>query len=143
MKLCILIVVIAVVLIFGGWLINKREGFTTHERDGVLCPPFLNGIDEHLLPPSVVFVVQGYNYKDTPKIYRDGQLVTPLQYAWDYANMTYFLVVSAPFGLCDSMWILETTDFVKPLVFEGRTAKRMTVELERRRNDFHKWSLSC
>lgn len=142
MKLYVLVVIVAILLLCA-WLVNKREGFTMHERDGLLCPPFLNNADEHLMPRSVVFVVQGYNYKDTPKIYRDNQLVVPLQYAWDYANVTYFLVVSAPNGLCGSSWILETTDFVKPIVFEGRTTKLMNVQLERRRNDFHKWSLSC
>jgi len=94
------------------------------------------------MPLSVVFVIQGYNYKTTPKIFRDQQLVTPLQYAWDYGNMAYYLTVYAPNGLCGSDWILETSDFVEPIVYEGRSERKMNVTLQRRREDYHKWQLS-
>ena len=136
--LCILAIIVLFILAR-----KTREGFTLHERNCKLCPPFLNNRDAYLMPNSVVFVVQGYNYESTPKIFRDGKLVTPLQYAWDYGNMAYYLTVYAPNGLCESDWILETTDFVKPIVYEGRSEKEMTVTLKRRRAGFHKWCLSC
>jgi len=95
------------------------------------------------MPDSVVFLVEGYNYRGTPKIFRDGQLVVPLQYAWDYGAMAYYLVIHAPNGLTGSDWILETTDFVEPVVHEARSGKLMNVTLQRRRYDYNKWSLSC
>lgn len=144
MKWCSSIAIIALlILIFSLCVVNKREGFTIHERNGMLCAPFLKGLDAHLMPSSVVFVVQGYNYQDTPKVYRDGRLVTPLQYAWDYGNMAYYLAIHAPEGLCGSEWLLETTDFVEPVVYEGRSEKKLNVSLVRRRDGYHRWMLSC
>ena len=144
MKVCIVIGVVLILLVVCLCIasIGKREGFTLHERDGLLCPPFLNNRDAEIMPRSVVFVVQGYNYQETPKIFRDGQLVTPLQYAWDYANMAYYLTVYAPNDLDGSEWILETYDFVEPVVHEGRSERKMNVDLQRRRNGYHKWLLT-
>jgi hypothetical protein len=138
-----IVVIIVAILLLGVCLFHRREGFTLHERDGILWPPFLNNRDAYLMPNSVVFVIQGYNYETTPKIFRDGELVTPLQYAWDYANMAYYLTIYAPHGLCDSEWMLETSDFVEPVVFEGRSQRKMNVSLERRRAGYHHWMLTC
>lgn len=122
---------------------SKKENFTLHRRRGGLCPPFLNGRDAHLMPNSIVLVVQDYNYRDSPKVIRDSKPITPLQYSWDYGNMAYYLTVDAPLGLCGSEWILETTDFVEPVVYEGRSNRRLNVTLRRRRDGYHWWLLSC
>ena len=136
--------ILVIVMVFAvGLFTTRREGFTLHERDCKLCRPFLNGRDAKLMPTSIVLVVQGYNYSETPKVFRDGKHITPLQYAWDYGNMTYYFVVHAPKCMCGSDWILETSDFVEPTVYEGRSGERLTVSLERRRNGYHKWNIGC
>lgn len=129
------------------WLGNgkkgKSEDFTIAERDGILCNPKIRNTEAPLLPHSVVFVIQGYNYKETPKIYRDGEKIVPLQYFWDYSSTTYYFTVYAPKGICGSQWILETSDYIKPVVNDGRTGKDVIVTSERRREDFNWWKLSC
>ena len=137
--ICIAII-IGLAVFFGSAL---RENFTLHERSGKLCPPFLNNEDWHLIPSSVVFVVQGYNYQSMPKIFRDGDVITPLQYSWDYGNMIYYITVHAPEGLRGSNWVLETTDFVEPEVYEGRTNTKVIVSLLRRRNGYNRWEVSA
>ena len=143
MKLCLVIPLILVVIIIIVVMSTKKEGFTLHKIDGLLCKPFLNGNDAYLMPDSVVFVIQGYNYSETPKIFRDDKLVVPLQYAWDYSDMAYYMTIYAPKGLCESEWILETSNFVEPVVYEGRSERKLNVTLKRRRNGFHKWALTC
>lgn len=128
------------------WLGNgkgKSEDFTIAERNGISCNPTIRDTEGPLLPNSVVFVIQGYNYKETPVIHRDGEKVVPLQYSWDYSSSTYYLTVYAPKGLCGSNWILETSDYIKPVVNEGRSGKEVIVTPERRREDFNWWKLSC
>ena len=114
-------------------------------RHGILCKPLLNERTEyHLMPkPAVSIVVQGYNYEDTPVIYRDGQRVTPLEFERNYSSMVYFYMVYAPNGKCNHEWILETTDFVKPVVTDGMTGEDFIVILERRRGGFNRWRLVC
>ena len=144
MKGCVVIALMALVLLVA-LLVSRarRESFTLHTRDWLLCLPFLNERDAYLMPDSVVFVVQGYNYSDTPRVFRDEEVITPLQYAWDYGNMAYYLTVYAPNGLRGSEWMLETSDFVEPVVYEGRSERKMNVSLRRRRNGYHHWTLSC
>ena len=119
------------------------EHFSIAERDGVLCYPFLNNREAWLMPNSIVFVIQGYNYATTPVIIRDRKEIVPLQYAWDYRSMAYYFVVSAPRGLEGSEWILQTSDFVEPIVNEGRTGARLNVGLLRRRDQYNWWSISA
>lgn len=122
---------------------KNPEDFTIAERNGILCNPKIRNTDGPLLPNSVVFVIQGYNYKETPIIHRDGESVVPLQYSWDYSSSTYYITVYAPKGLCGSEWILETSDYIKPIVNDGRSGNEITVTTERRRGDFNWWRLSC
>lgn len=141
--LIILLLIFAIALI----LINKNsiENFTIAKRTGLLCKPLLNKHTENdLMPkPYISMVIQGYNYAGTPIIYRDGKKVTPLQYEWDYMSMAYYFVLWAPNKKCGSEWILETTDFVKPVVTDGVTGEDFKVDLERRREGFNKWRLVC
>lgn len=107
-----------------------------------MCYPFLDHREDWLLPDSQVFVIQGYNYQNTPKIYRDGRIITPLQYARDYGNMIYYFAVYAPNGLCGSQWMVETSDNVKPLVNDGRTCSSLSVDSAQEAG-YHRWVISC
>jgi hypothetical protein len=122
---------------------NVKENFTIVEREGLLCHPFVNNRETNLMPNSIVIIVQGYNYVDTPKILRDGRVIIPLQYAWDSDSLAYYFIVYAPKGMCGSNWMLETSDHVKPVVIEGRNNKDFIVNLEKRNEGHHMWSLSC
>jgi hypothetical protein len=122
---------------------NKGENFTIAERDGILCNPTIRNTEEPLLPNSAVFLIQGYNYKETPSIYRNGEKIVPLQFFWDYSSMVYYFTVHAPNGICGSEWRLVTSDYVKPVVNNGRTGEEITVTSERRRGGFNWWKLSC
>lgn len=139
---CIVIyaaVFLAIVLVLSSR--KKKDNFTIAERDGVFCDPRIRNTEAKLLPNSEVFILQGYNYKETPKIYRDGEKIVPLQYFWDYSSTAYFFTVYAPKGLNGSEWIIETSDYVMPVVNDGRSGKRLDVKLERRRDEFNKWKL--
>jgi hypothetical protein len=137
--------VIAAIILFMFWYccVGVKENFTIAKREGVFCDPKIANFEGDLLPNSEVFVIQGYNYKQTPKIYRDGKKIVPLQLFWNPSAMAYYFTVYAPDGLCGSEWILETTDFVEPVVNDGRTGKSIKVDLARRRDDFNKWMLYC
>lgn len=146
MKACYIVYAAIFLLMAVIWLGNgkgKSEDFTIAERDGIACNPKIRNAEGPLLPNSVVFVIQGYNYKETPVIHRDGEKVVPLQYFWDYSSTTYYFTVYAPKGLCGSNWILETSDYIKPVVNEGRTGQEINVTPERRREDFNWWRLTC
>lgn len=139
--LCLVIFLFIAVL----WLGNSKpsEDFTIAERDGILCNPKIRNTEGPLLPNSIVFVIQGYNYKETPIFFRDGKKVVPLQYFRDYSSMTYYFTIYAPKGLCGSEWILETSDYIEPVVNDGKTGEDIKVTSERRRADFNWWKLSC
>jgi hypothetical protein len=143
MWLVILLIILTAALIF--IKSTGREYFTVAKRTGLLCKPLLNNHTENdLMPkPYISIVIQGYNYQKTPIIYRDGKKITPLQYEWDYMSMAYYFVVWAPNKKCGSEWILETSDFVKPVVTDGVTNVDFKVELERRREGYNKWRLLC
>ena len=121
----------------------EKENFTIAQREGVFCNPKISNFEGKLLPNSEVFVIQGYNYKKTPIIYRDGKKIVPLQLFWNPSALAYYFTVYAPEGLCGSEWILETSDFIEPVVNDGRTGKPIKVDLSRRREDFNKWLLYC
>lgn len=137
--IAVLIVILCIIAVCG----KNRENFTIAKRDGLLCRPLMDESDDHILPNSSSIVIQGYNYQDTPKIYRDGKKIVPLKYARDYLSMAYFFVVADPRGFCNSEWLIETTDYVKPVVNDGRSGRFYNVELVRRRNMYNLWSISC
>jgi hypothetical protein len=140
--ICICIGIVLIILVLCSD--KTKENFTIAKRTGLFCKPLLSGdSDTNLMPNSITLVIQGYNYKKTPIIYRDGKSIVPLQYSWDYSSMAYYFVVYAPKGTCGHSWILETSDFVEPVVADGRTNENMQVSLIRRRNDFNMWELSC
>ena len=145
MQLCV-VIGLFVLLAFLVYVFSKkrtREGFTTAFRDGTLCQPLTNNRQNYLMPHAVTFVLEGYNFKDTPIFYRDGKKIAPLTYSWDYREMAYYFDLAAPNGLTGHQWVLETSDYVKPKVTESRSHTVMNVGLMRRRGDFNRWVLSC
>ena len=97
---------------------------------------------EHsLMPRALIFVIQGYTYKDTPIIYKDGKKVTPLQYDWDEINFTYYLTVDGGTGLDDNEWVIELSDFVEPIVTEGYSQRRLITTFMDGREDHYLWLL--
>jgi hypothetical protein len=136
-------VVVIIIVMVAGIALYKKEGFTIAVRDNkLLCDPLVNHDEDYLMPHSVTFVIQGYNYAETPIIYGDDEKLIPLQYAWDYESMAYYITVDAPKGLCGTKWILETSDFVEPVVKTGE-GKLLKVTLMRRRYRFNRWEISC
>ena len=136
------IVLLGIIVVY--FYLSKKESFSIAKRFGSECDPQdQDPTDAYLMPKSIVFTINGYNYQETPIIMRDAQKITPLQYAWDNNMMTYFITVYAPNGLCGSEWILETSDYVKPIVTEARSGKIMNVNIERRREGYNHWSLTC
>lgn len=143
MKRKILLIGVLLIILLVLWKVKTTENFTIAERDGILCDPKTRDIENQLLPNTVVFVIQGYGYERTPIFYRDGSKIRPEQTFYDPTSLAYYFTVYAPLGLCGSEWVLETSDFVKPVVNEGRSGKAMKVILQRRRRDFNKWEIRC
>ena len=121
---------------------STKEGFTTSFQHGWLCHPLINEDQESILPDHTTFVVEGYNYQETPVVYRDGKKIVPLQYSWDYTSMAYYIMVAAPGGADQHQWVLETYDYVEPKVTTGETLMPVKVDLMRRRNGFNRWLLT-
>ena len=121
---------------------NNRENFTIAMRNGWLCKPLVNHEEDDLTPNAFSFVVQGYNYQDTPNFFRDGERITPMRFDHDASELAYYFVVAAPKG-CDHQWILETTDYIEPIVSEGRSGRNMQVTPVRRREGYNRWLLTC
>ncbi len=138
-----LIIISGLLILFLCYFSRKNESFTIAERDGVFCNSKIRNTEGDLLPNSVVFVIQGYNYKSTPKFFRDGKDIQPLQYFWDPSATAYYFTLYAPFGVCGSEWILETSDYIMPVVNDGRTGTQLKVDLIRRREDFNRWKIEC
>lgn len=139
-----------IIILFVGLLIflllcKQKEYFTISKRDGKLCKPLLNDNTENYLMqhPYVSMVVQGYNYSETPIFYRDGKKITPMDYEYNNTTMAYYFILYAPNGICNHEWILETSDFVKPIVSNGVTNTDFNVTLERKRGGFNKWKIEC
>lgn len=141
LTLILIIIVFLAILYFSG----AKEGFTISKRDGRLCKPLLNSHTEANLmqKPNVSMVVQGYNYKDTPIFYRDGKKITPLEYEWDYRSMAYYFTLYAPNGICNHQWILQTSDFVEPIVTNGSTNQDFTVNPLKRQEGANQWAIVC
>jgi len=139
----LLVVSVVLVVLVLVWLSSGQyfsESFAIAERDGRPCPQ-TNNTEAYLMPNSIVLVIMGYNYAETPRIMRDGRYIMPLQYTWDYTNMTYRFVVEAPKGLSGSSFVIETSDFVKPVVFEGRHLKELQVTSLEKEDGRNKWSI--
>jgi len=134
-----LLVILGMVVIFF-FCFSKRENFTIAEREGVLCNPIFTSAETILFPNSKSFTVQGYIYKETPIVYRNGKKIVPLNFKVDSNSLVYYFTVYAPEG-SNSEWILETSDFIEPLINDGNTGKRVKVDLVRRRQDFNKWRM--
>jgi hypothetical protein len=139
----------AAVVVFVLWM-RKRERFTVHELDTPTCIsttddllPNSDKMNVPLQPNTVRLAIQGYNYQETPIFYRDDKKILPMEFAWDYTSMMYFYTLAAPNGVCNHDWILETYDFVKPLVVNQDTGEPMEVLSVRRRYGYNKWRLRC
>lgn len=119
-----------------------REKFTIHKVDLPPCIPKIQQVGKYLLPHSAMFIISGFNYTENPKIYRDGKMVIPLQFSRDYVDMLYFYNVDAPLDICMHEWIVETYDYVKPLVYSG-DATRYKVDLIDRLPGKIRWLVRC
>lgn len=144
------VIAIGVVLLAIVWSMSKRKGefFTIHKVEERPCIQPVHQVDDDLLPHSLLLIVSGYNYTDNPKIYRDDKLIVPLKFARDYVEMLYYYTVECPLCTttsdgCKHFWIVETYDFVKPVVYNGRLAKEFKVELLERASGRNKWSVEC
>lgn len=138
------------------YIYEKRRGekFTIHEVDpgdkGTCVTPTSelpsnsDSMNVPLQPNSVRIAVQGYNYQDTPIFYRDGKKIVPMEYAWNANILTYYFTLAAPDGVCgNTEWILETYDFVEPIVINQDTNTKFKVLPLRRRHGYNKWLLQC
>ena len=121
-----------------------RESFVVIKETGDVCPPYFNESAERE-DDVASLIVHGYNYITEPLIYRDGNKITPLRYSWDYREMAYYFDVAAPDGMGAHKWIIQTSDYVKPIIHvldtDGDTKKAM-VTLMRRREGYNVWSFS-
>jgi len=131
------------------WL-RKKEKFTIHEVDTPTCipstaslPPNSDKMNVVLQPNTVRLAIQGYNYQDTPVFFRDGKKIVPMEFAWDSDTLTYFFTLATPNGLCNHDWILETYDFVEPIIIDQDSYKPLKVLAVRRRRGFNRWQLLC
>jgi hypothetical protein len=125
------------------YLRDGTETFTIHKVIPEPCMAPICQVDDYLLPHSALFVVSGFNYQDNPKIYRDDKLIIPLKFARDYVDMLYFYTIESPLDICKHEWIVETSDFVEPVVINGRTAQTLSVTLLERASGKNKWSVKC
>jgi hypothetical protein len=135
----VLLLVVLVVILF---LITKVtvEKFTIAERHGILCNPIRKL--SPLTPNSISLIMQGYNYDETPKIYRDGIKIIPFQFSRDSQAQIYYFTLAAPNGACNHNWMIETSDFVEPVVSNGENGNRAKVTLLRRRGGFNQWNIN-
>lgn len=125
--ICTIVAIIITLIVIYYLVVPNKERFTVARRDYLLCP-YIRTDDEKLLPNTVVFVIQGYNYTDTPIIYRGLNAVVPMQYFWDSDSMTYYLTVASPRGLCSDRWTIQTSEDVRPIVTEGYSKKQMLLK---------------
>lgn len=149
MEWMVLGIVTASVVAMMLWM-RRREKFTVHELVEPTCipstqslPPNSDAMNVVLQPNTVRLAVQGYNYQTPPVFFRDNKKILPMEMAWDDLALTYFFTLAAPNGVCNHEWILETYEFVEPIVINQDTYTAMTVEPIRRRRGFNKWKLTC
>lgn len=143
-------IALGTVLLAMVWSISKgkSELFTIHKVEEQPCIQPVKQVDDDLLPHSLLLIISGYNYTQNPKIYRDDKPIVPLKFARDYVEMLYYYTVECPLCTttldgCKHSWIVETYDFVKPVVYNGREAKEFKVELLERASGKYKWSVEC
>jgi hypothetical protein len=141
---------IAVASIIGLWVMKKQEDFSIHSVNEPGCisstaslPANSDEMNVSLQPNTVRLAIQGYNYQETPVFYRDDKKIIPMEYAWDSDELTYYFTLAAPSGVCNHSWIIETYDFVEPIVMDQDSYKFLTVASVRRRLGFNRWRISC
>lgn len=94
---------------------------TTLNFDRMNEPPSSDG---KYIEPHIKVMISGYVYKDhefyngTPKLYFEGKKIEPIQYFFDFHNMTYYFMVSKSCGLKEDLkgLVVETNEDVKPLI---------------------------
>lgn len=136
-----LVVVVGAVIVWS--IFAKRENFTITEIDHKPCMYPIQEVDDDLLPNSTLLTLSDYNYLETPVIYRDGKKITPLNFYRDYVDMLYYFTVNSPKGVCGHTWTIETSDFVEPVVSDGRSNKQLSVSLEERADGHNLWKITC
>lgn len=129
---------------------QRKEKFTVHQVDSPTCIPSTESLPFNsdkmnvvLQPNTVRIAIQGYNYQESPVFFRDGKKILPMEYAWNADTLTYFFTLAAPNGVCNHEWILETYDFVEPIVVNQDTYKKLQVLPIRRRLGYNRWQLLC
>jgi hypothetical protein len=137
----LVLIIFALLIILGLHILTSgREGFSLGQRDYRLCAS-VSEKDKNLMPHTIELVVQGYNYSQPLAVIRDGEEITPLQYAWNANEMSYYIVVYDPPGHHHE-WILKTSDNVKPIVTEGYSQKSVLVQKRGKSGGYVWWSLS-
>jgi hypothetical protein len=136
----ILFVVLLYILLLWFLYPYNISPFEIAKRRELVCPTVTQR-EHSLMPRALIFVIQGYTYKDTPIIYKDGKKVIPLQYDWDEINFTYYLTVDGGKGLDDNQWVIELSDFVEPIVTEGYSQRKLTTTLIDDKEDHYLWLL--
>lgn len=117
----------------------KRENFTTHQIEEKACVT-RNDVNKDILSsPFIRLAVQGYNYQSMPIFFRDGKKITPMESSYSHKDMTYNFTLMSPKESKEHQWILETYDFVQPIVTNLDTFERCEVILQRRRFGFNRW----
>ena len=141
-----LYIILLAMVAFIIWNSNDKESFSVGSRNFRLCPTITDR-EHNIMPRAIVFVVQGYNYTDTPIVYRDGKAVTFLQYYWDATDFTYYITVDGlsadPKQWCAHQWTIETSEFVKPVVTEGYSGIELNVKSIAQKDGHNLWNISC
>ncbi len=139
---------------FVWWLTEKvsspPEKFTVHDLKLPGCVSSTKeegSMNDALMPNSIRLAIGGYNYQETPKFFRNGKEIVPLEYSRDSDNLMYYFTLAVPYGEspCSSNieWVMETYDFVEPTVVNRDSNKNMKVLPLRRRRGYNRWSLVC
>ena len=126
-------------IIFLVWYNTYKDRFEIAERRGMICPT-VNFRDTDLLPPGIILlVVQGYNYTNTPIIYRNGERVYFEQYSWDEYNLSYYIMVYG--DLKTDYWYIELSEFVEPQITEGYTQQAIKTTYMGGKYGHYMWEL--
>ena len=146
--MCLLIILLGVMIV--AFIIfairsTNREGFPVGERSEMPCA-VTNYWDYDVIPNSVLLVVQGYNYNETPRIYRDDLPIIPLEFSSEPYNLTYYFIVQVPDGrenFLNHSWAIFTQEKIKPIVTEVYSQTPMNAILTDQSPDHYMWALSA
>jgi len=141
--LVIVIVIIILVLLLYCRPCSRKEGFPDGKRIEMPCPT-VNTWEKDLLPLTVIFVVQGYNYNRQPRFYRDGLPLIPIGLNHDWANLTYYYTIQVPDGrehLLDHVWEIWTENEIRPRITEGYSQIVFEPRLVDSYKDSYTWGL--